>query len=892
MELVAERKKPEDAKLLRPLASQKFPYVGGNAVLEAIPQVVHFGGFRLNHTLTQKVRILNKGTASTRMHIVTPTDGPFHVENNRRGTIYPGMSEDLVVTFTAHEFKYFYDCVKVHSEGGNFIIPMHAYPVVNKVNFPRQIHFGTQPLGFASTRTVTIGCSVPIEFEFRIQVKRAHSSITVHPVHGTIPANGEAEITIAFQPIVMANVFCEIELLVSQFDFQPMTCVISGASAPGLQVPSNDQEDNDPAVDPDRQLEGDATVDTMLEPHQPANDNPPPSKRPPKKTKKTATSEVDDVDIMDGIKIPKHMDGITATNFVLTQQPGKLKPKDLKRAIDENRALRKRQKAEQEALRLKTGSTGGGRLSFDVLLMEESVSTKPTTRQLKELVFLQELQEIDKMESELEFQSNREFVGDSLLAPRDIDFIYAVRTYHKLERERNAREVLRTTFASHGGSVSSIPPVRAVLPAFHTPTHVPDFNPYKNDLWAKRKRMLARFVQVVSKLITRNRAKRRLRLLQAWIGPATTRLEVRKMVDRDWKFAQVSITDTKQKPPLSDSQHSDDNASFMLNSLAASPVVPASDVSSIVVVHSYPLYLESESRARFPVAVATDTASFQDFNLFPLDVPLEANLMGYRPQQPLPIPQYVPLEATRSHRVGAQHEAGVRVPRAIVPVEAIPLVPHAELVWRFTLEPSVFIFPPATLRVYTPLTSPLETDPEYILQPRRRERQVARTTLNVMADTPGTISLAIKTPYMLHTAWVGWRDRSNETTAALWDAPPGAPALIDTSKTIPIDMLSDSESDNEDTSLVKVPTLDDAKRLFEDDMDLALLATFPRYDAWLRLENEYQTYRNDLCMQLPKRMEAIAKHVRNPTTPFVLEGHGDVLPLHAWDEHGVSTREF
>ncbi|RQM25312.1 hypothetical protein B5M09_000902 [Aphanomyces astaci] len=840
MELVAERKKPEDAKLLRPLASQKFPYVGGNAVLEAIPQVVHFGGFRLNHTLTQKVRILNKGTASTRMHIVTPTDGPFHVENNRRGTIYPGMSEDLVVTFTAHEFKYFYDCVKVHSEGGNFIIPMHAYPVVNK------------PLGFASTRTVTIGCSVPIEFEFRIQVKRAHSSITVHPVHGTIPANGEAEITIAFQPIVMANVFCEIELLVSQFDFQPMTCVISGASAPGLQVPSNDQE-------------GDATVDTMLEPHQPANDNPPPSKRPPKKTKKTATSEVDDVDIMDGIKIPKHMDGITATNFVLTQQPGKLKPKDLKRAIDENRALRKRQKAEQEALRLKTGSTGGGRLSFDVLLMEESVSTKPTTRQLKELVFLQELQEIDKMESELEFQSNREFVGDSLLAPRDIDFIYAVRTYHKLERERNAREVLRTTFASHGGSVSSIPPVRAVLPAFHTPTHVPDFNPYKNDLWAKRKRVRTTlpfiidifYLHEIDDIIIGHVDAREVCASGVQVDhkkPGETAVAVNHRQNtrcqysprfRDWKFAQVSITDTKQKPPLSDSQHSDDNASFMLNSLAASPVVPASDVSSIVVVHSYPLYLESESRARFPVAVATDTASFQDFNLFPLDVPLEANLMGYRPQQPLPIPQYVPLEATRSHRVGAQHEAGVRVPRAIVPVEAIPLVPHAELVWRFTLEPSVFIFPPATLRVYTPLTSPLETDPEYILQPRRRERQVARTTLNVMADTPGTISLAIKTPYMLHTAWVGWRDRSNETTAALWDAPPGAPALIDTSKTIPIDMLSDSESDNEDTSLVKVPTLDDAKRLFEDDMDLALLATFPRYDAWLRLENEYQTYRND-----------------------------------------------
>ncbi|RHY35228.1 hypothetical protein DYB32_000277 [Aphanomyces invadans] len=713
MELVAERKRSEDVRLLQPLASHKFPYVGGNPALEAIPQVVHFGGFRLNQTLTQKVRILNKSSASTRMHIVTPTESPFHIENNRRGTVYPGMSEDLVVMFTGTEFKYYYDCIKVHSEDGNFIIPLHAYPVVNKVNFPPQIFFGTQPLGLLSTRTVSIGCSVPIEFEYRIEIKRAHSSITVKPLQGTIPANGVAEITIGFQPIVMANVFCEIELLGSIESWK-----------------------GDPS----------------------------PPKRTTKKIKKPPVI-TDDVGMEDGIKIPTSMKGVNATNFVLTQQPGKLKPKDLKRAIDENRALRKRQKAEQEALRLKTGSAGGGRLSFDVLLMEESVSTKPTTRQLKELVFLQELQEIDKMERELEFQSNREFLGDSLLAASDIQFIYDVRSFHALERERKGREILRTTFVSHGGSVSSTPPVRAALPAFYTPAHVPDFNPYKNDLWAKRKRV-------------------RIPAARTFVASCVT-----------------------------------------------------------------------ESRTRFPVAVPTDTHSMQDLDLFPVQVPLEADLMGYRPQQPLPIPQYLPLEASRGLRVGAQHEAGLRVPRAIMPVEPIPLTPHVDLAWRFKVDPSVFIFPPATLRVYTPIQYPLETDPEYFLQPRPRARHVVRTTLNVMADTPGTISLAIKMPYMLHTAWVGWRDRPDDLRASLWDVPPCAPSLIDTTKAIPIDMLSDSESDNDEADHVTIPTLDDAKRMFEEDgeVDLASLAQFPRYEAWLRLDEEYQMYRNDLCMQLPQK---------------------------------------
>ncbi|CAN0468325.1 unnamed protein product, partial [Scytosiphon promiscuus] len=63
--------------------------------------------------------------------------------------------------------------------------------------------------------------------------------------------------------------------------------------------------------------------------------------------------------VVEGLVIPARLDTVQATNFVLTQQPGKLKPKDLKEAIRRTRADRQQQLQEQEALRslAVTGST-------------------------------------------------------------------------------------------------------------------------------------------------------------------------------------------------------------------------------------------------------------------------------------------------------------------------------------------------------------------------------------------------------------------------------------------------------------------------------------------------------------------------------------------------------
>ena len=50
--------------------------------------------------------------------------------------------------------------------------------------------------------------------------------------------------------------------------------------------------------------------------------------------------QTDDIRIVDGVTIPKALNSTTAVNFVLTQEAGKMKPKDLKIAIDKARTER------------------------------------------------------------------------------------------------------------------------------------------------------------------------------------------------------------------------------------------------------------------------------------------------------------------------------------------------------------------------------------------------------------------------------------------------------------------------------------------------------------------------------------------------------------------------
>lgn len=57
-----------------------------------------------------------------------------------------GIAEEIYVQFTPNdEYKYYYDCIRIHCEGDKILIPIHAFPVINSKKdeiFPNYIDMG------------------------------------------------------------------------------------------------------------------------------------------------------------------------------------------------------------------------------------------------------------------------------------------------------------------------------------------------------------------------------------------------------------------------------------------------------------------------------------------------------------------------------------------------------------------------------------------------------------------------------------------------------------------------------------------------------------------------------------------------------------------------------
>jgi hypothetical protein len=62
-----------------------------------------------------------------------------------------GIAEELYVHFKPNDYKYYYDTIKINSENETLLIPIHAYPAINRESlrdlFPRLIDFGVVEIG-------------------------------------------------------------------------------------------------------------------------------------------------------------------------------------------------------------------------------------------------------------------------------------------------------------------------------------------------------------------------------------------------------------------------------------------------------------------------------------------------------------------------------------------------------------------------------------------------------------------------------------------------------------------------------------------------------------------------------------------------------------------------
>jgi hypothetical protein len=230
-------------------------------------------------------------------------------------------------------------------------------------------------------------------------------------------------------------------------------------------------------------------------------------------------ARIDNERVVEGLRIPPSLDSLATVNFVLTQEPGKLKPKDLKLAIERNRAEKALRAEEQNKIREEGG--GAGTLDLRGILAEERMNSgesDPFKRQLREMAFLADVDDVAKQEIEKGFRISEDFSGSNILSNEDIASIFHQRAIAHLHKKRTewrgilSRQKTVLYPPNHpyikGGTSSE-------SGAFVLTNLVPLYDPNRNDVWAKRINTLRRFISIVSRWINQNRVKRRMDKVKA-----------------------------------------------------------------------------------------------------------------------------------------------------------------------------------------------------------------------------------------------------------------------------------------------------------------------------------------------------------------------------------------
>ena len=426
--------------------------------------------------------------------------------------------------------------------------------------------------------------------------------------------------------------------------------------------------------------------------------------------------------VVEGLRIPSKLNSVAAVNFVLTQEIGKLKPKDLKIAIEKNRAERKLQAEEQQKIREEGGSGAGGELDLRAILADEKLNLEkgdPFKRQLREMAFLADVDEVKKMEINKGFRISEEFLGSNMLSEEDIQ---TIRDQRKALSRHRARTDWRTCHKrmvkEHFMPLSEV--VRAGAPVVEISeddqcreTPLPSsFDTNKNDIWSKRMHSLRRLISFVSKWVIQQRVMKRYHGLM-------DRFKEHGVVDRESAkaFVAADAAAIHRPPPPKQKQGMDrilDKGGNLDNYTLAQVICSMPNQALQKHQHAekanlmtYSFERDMARRVLFPKCIADegstrkriepasidDPMGFDDRTFFPLKTRLDFIDMHYHTEQVPPPPLYfLPADSTYLPRqVGASEEKLVR-PAADFDMSADDISQLADMDSLFSL--SKFPLPP------------------------------------------------------------------------------------------------------------------------------------------------------------------------------------------------------
>ncbi|XP_021377773.1 cilia- and flagella-associated protein 221-like isoform X2 [Mizuhopecten yessoensis] len=462
MQLVEPRKQQTIPNHL--LETKIYSTVAQNAMIQAKPAVVHFGGYSLHKKHVQTLSIVNASTEVIRMHIIPPQTKYFYLKYKKTERLVPGLTIECTIEFTADEWRYYYDCIRINCPGEeNLVIPIHGYPVMSTDDFPQQFSFPPVPVGHKMTKVFPLRCEAPIDFEFNLTYIQPHPSFSVQPMTGVIPAHGESEVSVTFAPLEFLTAMMKIQLVISQFNSKPIICNFCGTSLPGmLKEISEQQYESEEVLDP-------RTLTPLGR-----------SRKKRQKVKPRKPEVQQDIEY-GGVRFPPQLDTPYAVAQVLNQEPGKLRAKDFRETV----------------------------------ITKSKDKPKAATRQMKEAVFEHSVRQnvYEERQNQLRWQVK---LGDDQITNADREKILVARSdawdQYKYERrgdpipeEEYCRQETATTFK------------RTFRESTTLALETAKFDTYSNDLWAVRHAALARFAQTARKVILHARVNHKLNSLRKMV---------------------------------------------------------------------------------------------------------------------------------------------------------------------------------------------------------------------------------------------------------------------------------------------------------------------------------------------------------------------------------------